>query len=137
VGDAMTKPSKCYTCTYQEDWVKHQGMCSICYEYQGSGSGYGTKYYRESIAPPTVKLAEDLAEAYQKGDYYKYTYKDIKFDWYRIWDIMGITHGAEQQAIKKIARAGRGDKSIKQDLLEARDILDRRLEMLEEDNVTG
>jgi len=70
------------------------------------------------------------------GNHYRKVYKGVQLDPYRIYDIYGVTDPAAQQAIKKCLAAGkRGIKSFKQDLIEARDALDRRIEMLEEDAV--
>lgn len=67
--------------------------------------------------------------------YYKYYYKGIKLDPYRILDIYKITCPAQQHAIKKLLRAGQSLKELKQDIKEVIDTLKRKLEMLEEDSV--
>ncbi len=69
------------------------------------------------------------------GKHYRFSYKGIQLDPYRIADIYGITDHAIFQALKKLLVAGkRGSKDFRQDLLEARDAITRRLEMLDEDN---
>lgn len=55
-------------------------------------------------------------------------------DSYRIALAYGITHPAQQHALKKILRAGRGTKTLVTDLTEARDSINRMLEMLREDS---
>ena len=70
------------------------------------------------------------------GSHYRKFYKGIQLDPYRIYDIYDVTDPAAQQAIKKLLAAGnRGNEDFKQDLIEARDALNRRLEMLEEDDL--
>ena len=66
-------------------------------------------------------------------DYYNYRYKGMKIDPYRGGDIFGITCPALFHAWKKIIRAGKDAKSYKEDIKEARNSLNRKLEMLEED----
>lgn len=76
---------------------------------------------------------------YYEPKEYSYYKKDIAFydyiDPYRLYTLYGVNRGAVQQCIKKLLAAGqRGAKDYKQDILEARDALNRELEMLEEDN---
>ena len=77
-----------------------------------------------------IQLFEELKEY----EYYKYSYKGIKLDPYRILDIYKITCPAQQHAIKKLLRAGNSVKELKQDITEVIDTLKRKLEMLEEDS---
>lgn len=71
-------------------------------------------------------------------DYYNKVYKGIKLDPYRIAEIYGITDHAMFQALKKLLVAGqRGNKSVEQDITEARDALNRKIEMLSEDYSNG
>lgn len=66
--------------------------------------------------------------------YYNKVYKGIKLDPYRIAEIYGITDHAMFQALKKLLAAGqRGDKDFRQDLLEARNAIERKIEMIGED----
>lgn len=71
------------------------------------------------------------------GAHYRYHYRGIKVDPYRIFAIYKITHGAHQHVIKKLLRAGKSVKSLKQDIKESIDSLNRWLEMLEEDERDG
>lgn len=66
--------------------------------------------------------------------HYNYEYKGIKLDPYRILFVYDICNPAQQHAIKKLLRAGESDKGYKQDIEEARDSLNRLLEMIEEDD---
>ena len=77
-----------------------------------------------------IQLSEELKEY----EHYKYSYKGIKLDPYRILDIYKITCPAQQHAIKKLLRAGNSVKELKQDITEVIDTLKRKLEMLEEDS---
>lgn len=65
--------------------------------------------------------------------HYRFSYKGIKLDPYRILKIYKITDPAQQHAIKKLLRAGQSQKSLVQDLEEVIMSLQRQLEMLKED----
>ena len=65
--------------------------------------------------------------------HYRFVYKKIKMDPYRILDIYGITSSAQQHAIKKLLRAGKSVKTLEQDIKEVQLTLTRWLEMIEED----
>ena len=65
--------------------------------------------------------------------HYAFDYKGVRLDPYRIMLVYGITHPAHQHAIKKLLRAGNSVKDIRTDLIEARDTIDRFLQMLDED----
>lgn len=67
------------------------------------------------------------------GKHYRYSYRQIKLDPYRIIAVYGITHPAHQHALKKLLRAGKSVKSLRQDVREVQDALTRWLEMLDED----
>lgn len=67
------------------------------------------------------------------GKHYRFTYKGIKLDPYRIFRIYKITDPEQQHAIKKLLRAGQSVKSLKQDIAEVKKTLDRWLEIIEED----
>lgn len=66
-------------------------------------------------------------------NHYNYSYKGINLDPYRILSVYGITCPAQQHAIKKLLRAGNSVKELKQDIQEVIDALQRKLEMLKED----
>ena len=69
------------------------------------------------------------------GSHYRKIYKGIQLDPYRIAEIYGITDHPTFQALKKLlVCGGRGNKDLKQDLTEARDAINRKIEMMEEDN---
>jgi hypothetical protein len=67
------------------------------------------------------------------GAHYRYKYKGIKLDPYRILNIYGISDAAHQHAIKKLLRAGKSIKPLKQDIQEVIDTLNRMLEIINED----
>ena len=57
-------------------------------------------------------------------------------DVYRVLTLFKVTEPCIQHAIKKLLCAGdRGDKSMIKDITEARDTLNRHLEMLQEDGL--
>ena len=76
-----------------------------------------------------------MPEQKDLGAHYNFTYKNIKVDPYRIFEIYGITNAAQQHAIKKLLRAGKSVKTLEQDIAEVRITLTRWQEMLEEDKV--
>jgi hypothetical protein len=72
------------------------------------------------------------------GGHYRYQYKGINLDPFRIAQIYGVTDFALQTALKKILCAGkRGHKNLRQDLLDVRCAIDRKLEMIIEDEAAG
>lgn len=68
---------------------------------------------------------------------YNHYFRECRYrviDFYRIADLFGITDPTLQHIIKKGLAAGkRGSKDFRKDLEEMRDTLNRRLEMLDED----
>lgn len=64
---------------------------------------------------------------------YRWSYKGVTFDFYRLCEILGITSHAQAHALKKVIRAGRGGEPIGQDIDEAIDSLRRWKEMRQED----
>lgn len=74
----------------------------------------------------------------QKSELYPHYYKDVshlkQIDVYRIISLFELADPCLQHALKKVLAAGkRGAKDPKQDIKEAIDTLQRKLEMLEED----
>ena len=68
------------------------------------------------------------------GAHYRYSFKGLKLDPYRILKLYDITDPAHQHAVKKLLRAGRGKaKGLRQDIFEVQMTLTRWLEMLDED----
>jgi hypothetical protein len=67
------------------------------------------------------------------NSHYQYSYKGIKLDPYRIMHIYNITHPAQQQALKKVLRAGASIKNLKQDIDETIEALERWKAMILED----
>ncbi len=70
-----------------------------------------------------------------KHSHYKKDVSHLKMiDVYRVLKLFSVTDPCEQHAVKKILCAGaRGDKSQEQDIREAIDSLNRRLQMIAED----
>lgn len=65
--------------------------------------------------------------------HYRFTYRGVKLDPYRIFRIYRITDPAQQHAIKKLLRAGQSVKSLDQDIDEVIMTLTRWKEMNRED----
>ena len=83
------------------------------------------------------KLPQDVptqakTEYDPSGAHYKYSYKGLKLDPYRIMAVYNITNPAQQHAIKKLLRAGLSVKSLEQDIDEVIVTLNRWKEMLHE-----
>jgi hypothetical protein len=64
---------------------------------------------------------------------YHWRFKGVSFDFYRLCEVLGITHHAQAHALKKVIRAGQSVKSIEQDIDEAIACLMRWKEMIRED----
>lgn len=77
-----------------------------------------------------MKHDPELVKEYK---HYKYNYKGVKLDPYRILTVYNVTCPAMQHAIKKLLRAGNSIKDLEQDIQEVIDTLKRKLEMLKED----
>jgi hypothetical protein len=65
--------------------------------------------------------------------HYKFSFKGVKLDPYRIMKVYGITDPAQQHAVKKLLRAGRSIKSLVRDIDEVILSLNRWKEMIHED----
>src|SRR5689334_22843142 len=69
----------------------------------------------------------------EQPKYYRFSFNGVKLDPYRILQVYGITHPAQQHAIKKLLRAGGSVKSLVQDIDEVILSLNRWKEMLHEE----
>lgn len=69
------------------------------------------------------------------GKHYKFKYRGVKIDPYRIFKVYGISDPAQQHAIKKLLRAGKSVKELTEDIDEVIATLSRWKEMIEEDRV--
>lgn len=88
----------------------------------------------------TIKLNEDMETNEPKHIKYPHYFKDVShlesIDVYRVLDLFNVTDPAIAHAVKKLLVTGkRGAKDQQTDLKEAIDSLQRKLEMLVEDNV--
>ena len=68
-----------------------------------------------------------------ESKHYSITHKGLRLDPYRILLAWGITHPAQQHAVKKLLRAGRSVKALEDDIGEVIEALERWLEMIQED----
>lgn len=64
---------------------------------------------------------------------YRWEWRGVTFDFYRLCEILGVEHHAQAHALKKVIRAGRSIKPVEQDIDEAIAALSRWKEMLAED----
>jgi hypothetical protein len=71
-----------------------------------------------------------------KDNPYAKSYRNVVLDPYRIIEIYGITHPAQQHALKKLLRAGKSHKNLVQDIQEVIQSLERWIEMIHEDTPT-
>ena len=77
-----------------------------------------------------------MSELKQYPHYFKDVSKLETVDVYRVLTLFKVNDPCIQHAIKKLLCAGdRGDKSMIKDITEARDSLNRHLEMLQEDGL--
>lgn len=65
--------------------------------------------------------------------HYRFEFNGVKLDPYRILTVYGITHPAQQHAIKKLLRAGKSIKDLDRDIDEVILTLNRWKEMLNEE----
>lgn len=73
------------------------------------------------------------SEKIDTGKHYRYSYMGIKMDPYRIFQIFNVTDAKAQHAIKKLLRFEGKGHTQREVWMEIRDIVDRALEMLDED----
>lgn len=125
-----------------------QNTTGVVYDTDGGYVKVKTEDYSFACSDIDLELIQDEevaeeginspAKNYQEPDntynHYKYSYKGIKLDPYRILSVYNITCPAQQHAIKKLLRAGNSVKNLKQDIQEVIDTLQRKLEMLKEDD---
>lgn len=67
------------------------------------------------------------------GQHYRFTYKGIKLDPFRIAQVYGITDFGQQTILKKVLRMGTAHKDREQDLRDIICAAERMLEMINED----
>lgn len=67
------------------------------------------------------------------GKHYRYSYRGINLDPFRIAEIYKINDFALQTILKKALRAGRAHKDLEQDLKDIINCAQRKLEMMAED----
>lgn len=100
------------------------------WEYVGMGPIKATK-----VAESEVPVAQVAPAKRRHGHYFRNVKHLDEIDVYRVLDLFDVTDPCLQHAIKKMLVAGdRGVKDLERDVREAIDTLQRKLEMLEEDN---
>lgn len=87
-----------------------------------------TNYFR-------TEYGRDTKSKPDPGAHYRYTYKGIKLDPFRIAKIYGMTDFALQTILKKVLKCGeRGQKNKRQDLLDIISAAQRAIELIDEDS---
>lgn len=145
---------KCDVCTkiitdYKNDLFHHTAiidgmlnkdahLCSDCHKpgmVNDFDKPFGNDCDKRLVNEPEKVNHKGLTpKPLDSGTHYRVYYKEIQLDPYRLAGILGIADPAIFHAFKKVAFAGkRGSKDFKQDVIEARDALNRKLEMLAED----
>lgn len=117
-------------------WKISKGKCLYVYRYCSDDILRGDWL----CAKAESRMHDEDQSVENSGDsgaHYRYEYKGVKLDPYRILDVYGIKHPSHQHAIKKLLRAGDSLKGKEQDIKEVIDTLNRWLEMLAEDNEVG
>jgi len=94
--------------------------------------------YLEDIEVPDINIKEMLNTSHpdhykDTGSHYRYDYKGIKMDPYRVFEIYNVTDAKAQHAIKKLLRMEGKGHSQEQVWREVYDVVIRALEMIEED----
>ena len=83
----------------------------------------------------TLNKLNDEPTIEDTGSHYRFEYKDIKFDPFRISQIYGMTSFAMMTILKKCLCAGnRGHNSYREDLLDIISAAQRELEIIDEDS---
>lgn len=104
--------------------VRNCSTCQTCMVeakcYQCEGPLW--PYWTEKLDVPQVAA----------DSHYKFSFNGVKLDPYRILDVYQISHPAQQHAIKKLLRAGKSVKTLRQDVEEVQMTLTRWLEMMDE-----
>lgn len=96
----------------------------------------GRFIWEASATKRPEKAYQDFTQATKKHSHY---HKDVSslnsIDVYRVLDLWDVKDHAIGHAIKKLLNAGqRGSKSLEQDLQEVIDSIQRKLNMIDEDN---
>lgn len=81
-------------------------------------------------------MSEEIDQTKASSDHYQKTFNGLRLDPYRIIHVYGITHPAQQHAIKKLLRAGRSVKHLERDIDEVIMTLNRWKEMISEEKAT-
>lgn len=79
-------------------------------------------------------MSEQLTTKVDPGAHYRFAYKGINLDPFRICQIYGIGELGQSTLVKKSLRLGTSIKDKKQDLLDIISCAERMLQMMEEDN---
>jgi hypothetical protein len=87
-------------------------------------------------AATLLKLKDMSTPTTEQPKYYRFSFRGVKLDPYRILQVYGITNPAHQHALKKLLRAGNSVKPLLQDIDEVILSLNRWKEMLNEEEVT-
>lgn len=102
-----------------------KGTSNNSYKLKNHDKEYHTDWFTLiNLEENNKKDKEDL------GKHYRFSFKGIKIDVYRILEIFQITNPAQQHAIKKLLRAGKSIKSFSQDIDEVILTLERLKEMI-------
>jgi hypothetical protein len=93
----------------------------------------GERHRRSDRPAPSEPFKDEVSANVNIGQHYKFSYKGIKLDPYRILAVYSITNPMQQHIIKKGLRAGQSVKDLRQDIREIIATGQRWLEMLDED----
>jgi hypothetical protein len=103
-----------------------------------------TKPYYDSLVDDEVperyqKLLEEPPEVPEQdaGAHYRFTYKGVKLDPFRICSVYGVEDFGQQTLIKKALRLGMAHKGKRQDLIDMQCCITRMLQMMDEDLTGG
>lgn len=131
-------PSMCCCGRYEKRFVtnlkgKPSKVCRNC--GRNDPNEFYVKNFMMNKEPKYDTFSVSVDDKPDTGKHYRYQYKGIQIDPYRIFRVYGITDPAIQHAVKKLLVAGsRGSKSTAQDIQESIDALARWQSMEQEDS---
>lgn len=114
---SVNKLKRCGNC----DYVKHID------HFPSAGASECWDCMKSSVGSGGASVAND------PGQHYRYEYKGVKLDPFRIAMVYGITDFGQQTILKKALRMGTAHKDRQQDLKDIICAAERMLEMMNED----
>jgi len=130
-----------------ERWPANEKLCDLPTAYAYPAAGGGWMALCEACGKKHLPAVKTLASLIRSGEVlkgqepkqpaalpvtpsrYQWEIDGTPFDFYALCQAIGPLHPAQAHALKKVIRAGRGEKPLLQDIKEAADCLKRWAEM--------